>query len=310
MSKHTTRPCPVCGESDAVVAHHQEYVAPTELFAAPAVDIVLCSNCGMCFADIDAVQAAVDETYAEHSKYADTSIYERGDELPDVPPGAPWDLDRLERTAAWLAEQVPPTARVLDAGCATGALIGFLPDSGFQDLVGLDPSPVATAQVARAYGVPTITGSFITPPDGTGTFDLVVLSHVLEHIVDVRGGVAGLRSLVKPGGLVYIEVPDAARYHDHFVAPFHDFNTEHINHFSGPLLARLLADAGFVARVPGTKTVMCPPVVPYPGVFGLFEQTPAPATAVTREADLAPGVAIRQYVDASAALLAAMDDRL
>ena len=35
-----------------------------------------------------------------------------------------------------------------------------------------------------------------------------------------------MRSLVKPGGLVYIEVPDAARYDEHLVAPFHDFNSK------------------------------------------------------------------------------------
>ena len=158
--------------------------------------------------------------------------------------------------------------------------------------------------------MPTITGSFITPPADADTFDVVVLSHVLEHIVDVQAAVAGLRALVKPGGLVYIEVPDAARYHEHLVAPFHDFNTEHINHFSGRLLERLLADAGFVTRVPGTKTVMCSPVDPYPAVFGLFEQNPAAATNVTRDPDLDLGVAIRQYVRDSAALLDEMDARL
>jgi SAM-dependent methyltransferase len=310
MSKITVRPCPVCGGTVADVVHHQEYVVPAELFAATAVDIVLCANCDMCFADIDAVQESVDETYAEHSKYADTSLYEGDEELPEILPGATWDLDRLERTAAWLAKQVPASARVLDAGCATGALIGFLQQVGFRDLVGLDPSPVATAQVARAYGVPTITGSFITPPEGTGTFDVVVLSHVLEHIVEVRDAVAGLCSLVRPGGLVYIEVPDAARYDEHLVAPFHDFNTEHINHFSGRLLERLLADAGFVARVPGSKTVMCSPVDPYPAVFGLFEQNPAAAAGVAREPDLDLGAAIRRYVRDSAALLDAMDARL
>jgi SAM-dependent methyltransferase len=263
----------------------------------------------MCFADIDLVQESVDETYAEHSKYADTSLYDDGQELDDIPPGAPWDLDRLEATAAWLAKTVPLNARVLDAGCATGALIGFMQREGFTDLVGLDPSPVATAQVARAFHVPAIAGSFITPPGEIGTFDLVVLSHVLEHIIDVQAAVAGLQSLVKPGGLVYIEVPDAARYHEHLVAPFHDFNTEHINHFSGPLLTRLMGSVGFVARTPGTKTVMCSPIDPYPAVFGLFEQDPSRAIVVN-EPDSTLGTAIRQYVTDSGSLLDAMSAHL
>jgi FlaA1/EpsC-like NDP-sugar epimerase len=45
-------------------------------------------------------------------------------------------------------------------------------------------------------------------------------------------------------------------------------------------------------------------------VFGLFEQDPVSAADVAREPDRALGVAIRQYVADSAALLAAMDTRL
>jgi len=36
--------------------------------------------------------------------------------------------------------------------------------------------------------------------------------------------------------IVYIEVPDAARYIDFLYSPFQDFNTEHINHLSSFLM--------------------------------------------------------------------------
>ena len=98
-----------------------------------------------------------------------------------------------------------------------------------------------------------------------------MLSHVLEHIIDVQGAVAGLRSLVKPGGLVYIEVPDAARYHDHLVAPFHDFNTEHINHFSVGTLKRLFASRGWKIVAFGSKAISSSPTAKYPCAWILAE---------------------------------------
>jgi SAM-dependent methyltransferase len=309
VTKDCNRRCPVCGGGTGEVVTRQEFVAPTALFAASAVDIVLCDSCGMCFTDVALAQATVDTSYAEHSKYADTSVYEEAIEVVDVPTGAPWDLERLEATAEWLAAVVPHSARVLDAGCATGALIGYLQREGFADVVGLDPSPVAIAHARQAYGVPAVTGSFMDPPRDLGQFDLVVLSHVLEHLVDVQGAVASLRSLVKPGGAVYIEVPDAMRYHEFLVAPFHDFNTEHVNHFSDRLLSRLMRTSGFEVRELHTKIVQVAPESSYPAVFGLFERAAADGEAhrAAEPPDVALGEAIRAYVRGSEQMLEGLD---
>jgi hypothetical protein len=108
---------------------------------------------------------------------------------------------------------------------------------------------------------------------------------------------------VKPGGLVYIEVPDAERYHEYLLAPVHDFNTEHINHFSGALLTRLMSAAGFVARKMDTKAVLIAPTSLYPAVFGLYEKVALDAAPHGYEPDPALAVAIRQYVRDSAVLL-------
>jgi SAM-dependent methyltransferase len=41
-----------------------------------------------------------------------------------------------------------------------------------------------------------------------GTFDIIVVRHVLEHAHDLRGFLAVLRQLVRPGGYLVFEVPD------------------------------------------------------------------------------------------------------
>ena len=314
MNVSLKRACPVCAFGEGEFLHHQEYLAPRELHAPGAVDIVACARCGVGFADFVARQEELDEAYRDHSKYADTSLYaghEDDDEQRVQPPtDAPWDLKRLSHTAQWLSQHVPLTSRVLDAGCATGALLGYLIERGFSDLVGLDPSPVATKTVAEQYAIPTVTGSFLDPPEDLGTFDVVVLSHVLEHLADVNSAIQGLWTLTRPGGSVYIEVPDAERYADYLVAPFHDFNTEHINHFSSATLLTAMNLAGFEAVIVDKKEVLCSPTDLYPAVFGLFRRPPHPEPAKEISKDVALILSLRRYVDDSSALLTAIVDRV
>lgn len=71
------------------------------------------------------------------------------------------------------------------------------------------------------------------------THDLVILSHVVEHIVDLSE-VTSLFDLVADSGLIYIEMPDPARYQD-FEQPQFGYYVDrlHINHFSQRSLLRL-----------------------------------------------------------------------
>ncbi len=276
------------------------------------MDIVSCATCGFAFSDIPMQQDELDTVYRDHSKYADTSMYKDDDPASVLPPDAPWDLERLAGTADYLSGVIGDRKlRVLDAGCATGSLLGFLRARGFSNLVGLDPSPVATAAARRLHAVDAIAGSFTTPPPDIGKFGLVVLSHVLEHLEDVQAAVRSMSGLVEPGGLVYLEVPDATRYVDHLVAPFHDFNTEHINHFSARTLKRLMANHGFSEVDSGEKTVMCSQFFTYPALYGLWRHAGnEPVVQASVEPDTKLTQALRRYVEQSHELMRRINDGL
>jgi len=310
-AKTLLRPCPLCTAPQGRVLHTQTFAAVDELGVEDVVDIVSCNRCGFVFSDIPTKQEELDKSYEEHSKYADTTLYGSGEEETETPPEAKWDLDRLRATAAWLDEKLAnPTLRVLDAGCATGSLLGFLKQLGWNNLVGLDPSPVATATTTRVHGVEAITGSFITPPADVGQFDVVALSHVLEHLGEVRAAVVSMRELTTPGGYVYLEVPDAEHYVDHLVAPYHDFNTEHINHFSLGLLDRFMATQGFEKIVTEHNTVMCSANDPYPVVRGLWRRVETVGNTDDLAFDDALGAGVARYIDASGALMAKINAHL
>jgi SAM-dependent methyltransferase len=97
---------------------------------------------------------------------------------------------------------------VAEVGCGDGALLAELGARGLSgELHGFEVSEEA-ARIARSRGVPGL--AEVTVYDGArlpaadGAFDLVVLSHVLEHVPDP---VALLRECARVARAVIVEVP-------------------------------------------------------------------------------------------------------
>jgi 2-polyprenyl-3-methyl-5-hydroxy-6-metoxy-1,4-benzoquinol methylase len=313
IRKDLLRPCPVCQCATGDILHVQKYAQLDEGDLNLTVDIVACSVCGMVFNDLRSGQNELDQEYEEASKYADMSIYAEEDTQEDSLE-APFDLERLQGTVEWLNEAfIRRDMRVLDAGCATGSLLGYLKESGWSHLVGLDPSPVATMRAKKTHGVDARSGSFIYPPEGIGQFELVVLSHVLEHLLEVRQALDSMVKLTKQGGYVYLEVPDAERYADFLIAPVHDFNSEHINHFSARQLMEMMKNAGFEFVSGGKKVVEIAPSRSYPAMFGLWRLTADEMSigdSAGFEYDSGLVLSIQRYIENSNTLLERIDDSL
>jgi 2-polyprenyl-3-methyl-5-hydroxy-6-metoxy-1,4-benzoquinol methylase len=313
MVKLVARPCPICNSMQGEILHTQRYAGFDEWSSIDHVETVACCRCGMVYADVVSDQDTIDETYRTHSKYADTSLF-----AEDLPPSttlpavreAPWDWERLVDTAGFLATRAHTAARVLDAGCATGALVELMTRAGFTDVVGLDPSPAATATARQVRGVSAVTASFFEPPADLGRFGLVTLCHVLEHLTEIETAVLAIAALLETGGLAYIEVPDAAHYSEHLVAPVHDFNSEHINHFSLPLLSWLMGRHGLEPVELGEKVVRCAPSANHPAIYGLWRKTSRVTGPVVPPRDEALVTGIRNYVSASQLLLTRLDANL
>jgi SAM-dependent methyltransferase len=79
-------------------------------------------------------------------------------------------------------------------------------------------------------------------------FDVIVLSHVFEHLLDPRGILDLIHASLAPDGVLYIEVPNIPaesllRYPDHVWAP--RFDEPHITFFSALTLRQMLTSASF-----------------------------------------------------------------
>ncbi|MGD0214796.1 MAG: methyltransferase domain-containing protein [Terriglobales bacterium] len=255
--KNLLRPCPICGGKRGDVLHHQRFAVTDDYPLPDQYDVVICETCGMVYADTPATQADYEEFYATCSIYEQPAGAQTGATPPE-------DVPRLEQTGALFAKHIlSEQSRVLDVGCANGGLLQVLGRLGFANLVGVDPSP-ACVENTRKVGCQAFRGELAHLPAEIGRFDVVILTSVLEHVLDVKGAITALVNVCTDNGRIFLEVPDAAGYADYLYAPFQDINTEHINHFSIASLRNLMTQFGFApvlekhVLVPGPSSLIFP----------------------------------------------------
>lgn len=302
--KHATRACPTCENAQVEVLHHQQFVLPEDHILPEAFDVVWCPICGFAYADSPASQEEYDRYYAAFSKYEDNETSTGGG-------GSSWDARRLQDVAAAIAAVCKNRdLRIVDIGCANGGLLGELKNLGYRNLLGVDPSPACVANVRKLYGIEAMTGSIRKMPVAIGKVDLVILSHVLEHVADLQSTLRDLVRLLHDGGWFYIEVPDAARYREFLVAPFQDFNTEHINHFSLSSLRNLFGRYGFAVESSGQKNIESSPGCPYPAAYGFFRKSSPAEVGAVYEVDDPVRASLLEYIEASREKLTEIEHRL
>jgi SAM-dependent methyltransferase len=134
---------------------------------------------------------------------------------------------------------------LLDVGCGDGAFLAEARDCGWQ-VVGLEPDHRAAA-VARQRGLEVRVGGLECLQAQTGAFDVITLSHVIEHLPRPVQALRDCRRLLKPGGQLWLETPNVDSLgHQVFGENWRGLEApRHFVLFSPRALERALAAAGF-----------------------------------------------------------------
>ncbi|MBX3745126.1 MAG: class I SAM-dependent methyltransferase [Verrucomicrobiae bacterium] len=203
--------------------------------------LIRCRDCGL-------VQTAVTDAWRDDADriYRDYTIYHQsgGSEQRVFGGTGGVGQPRSERLIRAFRQAVtlPQTGRLLDIGCGNGSFLTAWSRAvpGWA-LTGTEVNDKYRSLIEAIPGVERLhTGPL---PELAGAYDVISLIHVLEHIPDPVSFLDGLRSLLRPGGLLLVEVPDCGQNPSMLLV------ADHCSHFAPPLLAGVVAAAGFESVV-------------------------------------------------------------
>ncbi|MCI1016467.1 class I SAM-dependent methyltransferase [Herbaspirillum sp. C7C2] len=258
-TRHWTRPplcaCPLCGTLPAQpllsLSLSQRAGLPSD------ITVSVCAACDFAYvAPVDA--QAYDRYYAANTN-DQMSVHAEISEL---------DARRYVTQADTLAAILggPEALDVLDVGCGEAGLLRTLVARFPQHrYAGSDPNVKEDAPGGRgAHPRIRFNRSW---QEIDQQFDVIILSHVLEHIVDLKDFSAIVGKLA-PGGKIYIEVPDAAHYAS---APRREFcyyfDRLHVNHFSLASLSDVVRSWGLGIRQAGRQDFTYKDGNPFPACY-------------------------------------------
>jgi 2-polyprenyl-3-methyl-5-hydroxy-6-metoxy-1,4-benzoquinol methylase/rubredoxin len=244
------RTCPVCGQQQTRTLFHPK--------ASPG-PVVECVQCGMAYiADIGDDRALIFDGPVTHgtpdprlltsSNLEDAEGSWEFTTLPDVE--SEWSA--MRRNAMEAIKRIDRHSsrhstgrRILDFGSGWGIFLAVAKEFSWIPH-GLEPLPVHAIYARDKFNLSVITDTLhenTFPPD---TFDAITSFQVFEHLPEVQKDIRTLYKILRPEGIILIEVPNFATWtlkimrsrHRHFVA-------DHINFFSAKTLSQLLARSGF-----------------------------------------------------------------
>ena len=122
---------------------------------------------------------------------------------------APEFQGMYDRLLATIVEYAEPADVVLDAGCGSGRVFQHRQAGRVRRIVGVDVTdePADNLNIDDAAK-----GDLRSLPLRDGTFDLVILSHVAEHLSQPEAVFAELARVLRPGGRLLLLTPNRWHY--------------------------------------------------------------------------------------------------
>lgn len=162
----------------------------------------------------------------------------------------PAPLERLlsvlyTRRARRITALVGGAGRALDIGCGRGWLLAALRRQGWQ-VAGTEMSETAATYARDVLHLNVLVGDLAHIGFAAESFDLIVLWHVLEHVPDPQRLLDEVARVLHPDGMLLAAVPNFGSLEARVGRDgwFHLDVPRHLNHFTVPVLRKMLGHAG------------------------------------------------------------------
>jgi 2-polyprenyl-3-methyl-5-hydroxy-6-metoxy-1,4-benzoquinol methylase len=221
--------CSVCKKKTAGVYRSKV----KSVYSKKAYDILHCSNCNHYFTDPIFTQAELDDIYTHNYSYDAHSLIEREKRM------------RASKYAKYIAN-IEGVNSALEVGCMHGLLLVELEKNGIKAAgVELDPEAV---NYCKKLGLDVTQSSIENHlKKADSKHDAIIMSHVIEHIVDSEAQLKSLNKRMSKDGRLVLITPNSmsrsrkvfGRYWGYWQVPVH------INHYNKQSMTELLRRSGF-----------------------------------------------------------------
>lgn len=199
----------------------------------------VCADCQTIYIDPAPTEDTLKRLY---NHPAESFIFnkENEDKNVDVKSGHYEDYSAILRM---MPDKPKERLQLLEVGCANGSFL--MTSSETFDVEGVELND-STAEVARKNGFKVKTGR-IEDIEGESVFDIIVMLQVLEHVVRPGKLLCEVLRLLRPNGLLYVDVPnvDSASFNYLRERHVHISSYGHVSMFNKESLVRLCEKNGF-----------------------------------------------------------------
>ena len=225
--------CAVCKGSDF------DGISEKDRFGV-SISLVICRDCGL----IHINPRLSEDSYADFYDNFYNGIH-LGSELDEK-----WYQGRYEKgeeifsfleSKGYLRDLKAKLA--LEVGCAAGGIIHYFKDQGFQ-VKGTDLSSTRIRYGVETHGLDLHHGGLENLTIDKRP-DLIIYSHVLEHVPDLVKELGLIHETLDDDGLVYIEVPGVKDLDNQHVDLLKTLQLAHVYYFSLRSLQNLMEANGF-----------------------------------------------------------------
>jgi len=200
-------------------------------YKKPGFAVWQCGACGFLF---------IPSRYRSDVDYADYKSREVSDR---VARGDVWVKKQRNLLRYDLIRKTHPSGSILDVGCGFGHFLLTGREMGYATS-GVEMCRANADFVQKQFGIPVWRGDFLDFPE-TGTFDVITLWDTLEHMDHADKTIEKASRLLKPGGLLVVQVPQADSLLARLLgSEWWAMGPDHANYFSRTTLGTLLEKNG------------------------------------------------------------------
>lgn len=230
--------CNLCGQNDYEVLLIRKDLT---LFVPGDFRVVKCKNCGMVYLNPRPSKESFAFIYPEQYDQYTQALSRESSWLNRMDRG--YGLTKRARAIINYKSE----GCLLDIGCATGDFIELMQDHYGWRVYGVEPSISASDYAHRLLGLEVTAGTVETIGYEKGSFDVVTMWNVIEHLPDPLGTLKYIRTLLKPDGLLVFNTPNLDSLDAHLFGPYWiGFEMpRHFYVFSRHTLQCMLTRAGF-----------------------------------------------------------------